>query len=234
MRGFVLGVQSVSHAEFRKFIGAETAILLVGRGHSFRFAPGRHFSAAVAKYFRAEYPGIELGTFDREQVASQEWLIRQVRGAFADDAPGGAPDGYFLFRKGRPIAYHSGHVERGDPVADVLAAFAKARGDDSLTRDGAAAVIECFEDAIASPPMKSMPSKRTQETVSVPRRPFDPFALLSADAPKAEAKAVRDAALLQNHPDRVAMMDPEIQELAKRRTEEINRAWAALVKKRGW
>jgi len=47
-------------------------------------------------------------------------------------------------------------------------------------------------------------------------------------ASQAEIKAAYQRLSLENHPDRVAHMGPEIRELAARRTREINAAYQAL------
>lgn len=196
-------VWSVTHAGFDGFLRrAERAVLVVAPRLRLRF------SAAVAKYFVAEYgtKGVSLGTFDRAQVPTERWL----RTVLGDDAR----DGYYLFRDGRVIAFHDGEVERAEKRSRLqgLVVLA-ARALDSLDPEAAAAVIEGFELALAG------------RAAAV-----DPYEVLklAPDADDAEVRAARDRELLENHPDRVAQMSAEIRELAARTTQAINDAYAAI------
>jgi len=231
MRRQAVGVRAVSHADFRRFAEADTAILRVGRGRELRFAPSFHFLPEVAAHFRAEYPDVALGVFDREQDADLEWLARQLRDALpADD--GHVPDGYFLRWQARWVAFHGGRAlpESEEPLLILLAGFEKKAEQD---RRNAAAVIKAFEAQIATPPVRSVP-RQPVRSPSRARKPYNPFAALPVDVSYADAKAVKNEALLKNHTDRVAGLDLEIQKVAGERTVDINLAWAALCAKRGW
>ena len=54
---------------------------------------------------------------------------------------------------------------------------------------------------------------------------------LTKDYSAAELKAVRNAKLKENHPDKVAHMDDEIKDLAQKRTKRINDVYARLLRR---
>jgi hypothetical protein len=64
----------------------------------------------------------------------------------------------------------------------------------------------------------------------------DPFAVLEAEPGDSdeEIKKKYKQMLLQYHPDRVDHLGPELKELAARKTTEINMAFAAIRKRRGF
>lgn len=69
-----------------------------------------------------------------------------------------------------------------------------------------------------------------------PRTVDDPYAILGA-SPEDNEKTLKSKykhTLLQYHPDRVAHLGPELKELAAKKTTEINVAFAALRKARGF
>ncbi len=68
-----------------------------------------------------------------------------------------------------------------------------------------------------------------------PSRPRDPYQVLevSPDAPLEEIRSRYRELLLRYHPDRVQHLGREFQELADRRTKELNAAFAAVLRERG-
>jgi hypothetical protein len=119
-------VPAVSRAGFRTFVtSAPIVVVRVGPRYALWVAP------AVARHFLDEHPGhVRIGVFDRAQVASRRWLVRQVAPLIAAAE---APDGYYLFRDGEAVAFH--------PV--------RLLGLDPRT---ARAVIDAFEEVLAEPP----------------------------------------------------------------------------------
>jgi len=64
------------------------------------------------------------------------------------------------------------------------------------------------------------------------RRPFDPYEVLGI-RPGATADQIKDAyriKIKEYHPDQVERLGPELRELAKRKTQEINRAFEMLTR----
>lgn len=68
-----------------------------------------------------------------------------------------------------------------------------------------------------------------------PSQPRDPYQTLevSPDAPLEEIRSRYRELLLRYHPDRVQHLGKEFQELADRRTKELNAAFAAVLRERG-
>lgn len=67
------------------------------------------------------------------------------------------------------------------------------------------------------------------------RKPDDPYQILGV-SPDASLELIRSRyreLLLRYHPDRVQHLGKEFQDLADRRTKEINAAFAALLRERG-
>ena len=64
----------------------------------------------------------------------------------------------------------------------------------------------------------------------------DPYKVLGADELDSEEEVKRKykQMVLQYHPDRVAHLGPELQDLASRKTKEINAAFAAIKRLRGF
>ncbi|MCB0363463.1 MAG: J domain-containing protein [Bdellovibrionales bacterium] len=62
---------------------------------------------------------------------------------------------------------------------------------------------------------------------------FDPYAILGVKrgCSKDEIKQAYKQALSQYHPDKVSHLGPELQELARRKTLAINKAYAELERK---
>ena len=62
---------------------------------------------------------------------------------------------------------------------------------------------------------------------------LDPYTVLGVarDAPMAEVRRAHQRMVQQYHPDQVAHLGPELQELAERRTKEINAAYSAIKRR---
>lgn len=70
---------------------------------------------------------------------------------------------------------------------------------------------------------------------NAPSQPRDPYQILevSPDAPLEEIRSRYRELVLRYHPDRVQHLGREFQELADRRTKELNAAFAAVLRERG-
>lgn len=226
----------VTQRNFDEFSGAPVAVLWVKRR-----AIALHFPSMISRYFFDGYEEARVGSFDKAQIATPVWLMdRLYRAPLSAQWPGrqGAeevPDGFYLLKDGKPIAFHDGVWKPAtQPGTDLLSVFAAVAGR-SAERD-ARAVIDHFVAALAPRPKKttkaqarSAPSQPSG-TAAPPSR--DPFAVLKIPktASLAEIKKARDQRLHENHPDRVAGMSEEIRRLAHEMTLEVNAAYAAITK----
>jgi DnaJ-domain-containing protein 1 len=93
-------------------------------------------------------------------------------------------------------------------------------------------VVRWFQRYLASGPT---PAPRRRVAASPPRpwsgepdRPAHEVLGVRPDATPEEIRAAYQHLVRENHPDRVAHMAREFQELADRRTKEINRAYEQL------
>jgi DnaJ-domain-containing protein 1 len=66
--------------------------------------------------------------------------------------------------------------------------------------------------------------------------PFDPYAELGVqpNATEVEVKSAYKAMMALYHPDRVQHLGPELQEVAKRKAQALNRAYELLKQRNGW
>lgn len=218
----------LTQREFDSFVAdAPIAVVRVQRR-----ATARSFLRPVARYFVSEYPdAARVAVFDSAQVATRRWLIKRVNkpplsAQWSVDAENGiAPEGYYLFKSGRPIAYHSGRsATLVDPVSAngwMIALDVLGETDERKAR----AVIDHFEGALSL--LEAGPAEGLEAELRDPHQILG----IAKKATKDEVKKARDRRLMEYHPDRVADMAPEIRDLATKRTQEINSAYAQIMKR---
>ncbi len=120
--------------------------------------------------------------------------------------------GFLLFERGQVAA-----------VVDVDAVGGSSRPDRLGT-----VVQQAFATRSRSAP------KGSANEVQI--RSLDPYKVLGANEQDsvAEVKRKYKQMVLQYHPDRVAQLGPELQDLASKKTKEINAAFAAIKRLRGF
>jgi hypothetical protein len=222
---------AVSQRGFAAFVtSAPIVILRIGGKYRLRFSP------AVSSYFASVYAaGCRVGVFDRTQVATPRWLLGHLAPLLGADRTDEAPDGYYLFRDGVPVAYHPGAYDL--TLARTVLAAAKP---DHLDARSAGAVIDAFETALRRPPFDTLrtepageggPPPPPAEMVPVS---LDPYQILGVtpSATDAEVKAAWRKAMKLNHPDRVAHLSETIQAVAKRETQAADDAYNAIKRLR--
>jgi hypothetical protein len=97
-------------------------------------------------------------------------------------------------------------------------------------------VRETFHPKPSDPPRQGAKDHREPPRPDPLRPTADPYESLGA-TPQDSIQVLKSKykrALLQYHPDRVAHLGPELKELAARKTTEINAAFAAIRKLRGF
>ena len=232
-----LAVELIHLPGFARFVASTPrAIVLVGDG-----GPSS-WLAIVAEHF-AEEPrhcgSFRLGYVHRP--AAPDWRAfaeRNLGRVRVGRASALAPDGYYLFSGGRPVAWHRGGAGAGGPTdelfAVVLGAMA-ARGHDGRRRleaMRAEAVIRHFEAVLdGDDDDEAVDGGRPEPTVAA-LDPDDPHAILGT-TPGASFDELRAAYLRQltlNHPDKVAHMSDEIVRFATERTRRIADAWQRILR----
>jgi hypothetical protein len=231
-------VERVAQAQFEPFVAARAlAIIKIG------FGAQPTFSTPLLQYFGAEHGDrIRFGYVDRARIAAYAmWSQKHLGGAFrkGPTRSTAAPDGYYLLRGTRSIAFHPG--ARSDParslttmgIGAVVGALVSSTPWSSalkaLEQQEAEGVIPVFEAALREPP----PDQEAQSAPSSEpsSEPFSPFNVLRIPetASDEEVKAAYRKHQRLNHPDLTAHLSTEIQQLAGQQSLAINTAYKTIM-----
>jgi hypothetical protein len=189
---------------------------------------------------------IRFGYLDRSRIAAfPHWSMKHLGRIFENQttAPNEAPHGYYLFTRGRPIAFHPGTSPNTDhdltamgigAVAALITQSTKpwSASPKLVNQKAAEGVIAFFEAVVVNPPPRTNPAG-SANPVESPAKP-DPYVVLGLP-PTASDQEVRTAYREQqrlNHPDFVASMSPEVQKVAHQRTQAINEAYSTIMERR--
>jgi hypothetical protein len=191
---------------------------------------------AIAQYFDQVYPGqLVYGTIAWGSVNLASWWKarfahgREIRTMLDVDS------GFYLFHGGQLICHHSGATSSGAGAAFVgVLGLAIAnqdlaqRGYNEMQRTKVDAVIGAIE-----PHVKDSPRARSAKPA--PTSVDDPYAVLGiqSSASNDEVRKAYRARLASNHPDRVAHLSPEIQQVAEEQSRRITAAYELIAKARG-
>lgn len=202
------------------------------------------FLQDLVKYFMDEYKEtVAFGSLDQSEAFHPGWAMKHVRGVFAGQAvaPDEAPNGYYLFVNGKAVGFHQGRVigdKTDGPVyaAGALLALLTQSWEplsDSiklLDKKAAEGVAALFERVLEN----ELPSLDGHSGTGKREDPRDPYGVLglSNTATDAEVKAAYLLQLELNHPDKVAHLSKEIQQLALERTKAITQARGKIMDER--
>jgi DnaJ-domain-containing protein 1 len=140
----------------------------------------------------------------------------------------GAASGYLLLSGGRPLAVVKKQGAREDAwfLQEALARARLAPPPDPAERPGKTKKTASPRGA-PRPPREPEPEPQARIETPVAVRAVDPWAVLGI-APgigAADARKAFRTLIAQYHPDKVAHLAPEFQELADKKTRELLAAW---------
>lgn len=190
----------------------------------------QNFLSGVAQHYGGPQPTTGLGYFNIRGTAEQAWIRPLVESVL----PGGSAAvcrGYYLFQRGLAVGYHPGlydpRLDESVRQAERLAATSRsnpdlqrAQGRFQRIADEAANLVNRHFDALLQTGAAADP---------------DPYRVLGLPptADYSEVRAAYLARLREAHPDRMTGMDPQTQQAAHERAQEIIRAYKRLRERIG-
>lgn len=190
----------------------------------------QNFLAGVAQHYGGPPSLVGLGYFNIRGSAEQAWILPLVESVL----PGGSTAvcrGYYLFQRGLAVGYHPGLYDPrlDESVRQAERLMATSRSNPDLQR-AQGRFLRIAEEA-ASLVIRHFDALLQGGTAVDP----DPYRVLGLPptADYSEVRAAYLARLREAHPDRMAGMDPQTQQAAHERAQEIIQAYRKIKERIG-